>query len=368
VGPTGPAGTSDFTSIASHVLPSSDLTYDLGSTSSQWRSLYVGTGTIYIGGVPITVDTATNKLLVGVESGSTSTTATNLATEAFVINYLGENSGGSGISSSYSGIFTITNATVSASTITGALQVAGGVGIGGDLYVGGDTSKFGSGQTQLTINNLGGWPSLGGSNGVALYANNQQAVVYTNQIATHQFRLNVNNSTATSSTTTGALTVAGGVGIAGDLFVGGGIFGYAPLNSPIFEGTVQMESATFTGTVTMQQSVQKFVNPGIVAGAVALNFNEAAISVITPDNSNFTADIYNLPTTNNRTISISLILVQGATAYIPNAVLINGSGQTILWQGGVTPTGNANKRDIVSFTLLRKDSAWTVLGSLTSYG
>jgi hypothetical protein len=178
----------------------------------------------------------------------------------------------------------------------------------------------------------------------------------------------ITNATASASTITGALQVAGGVGIAGDLFVGGGIFGYAPLNSPIFEGTVQMESATFTGTVTMQQSVQKFVNPGIVAGAVALNFNEAAISVITPDNSNFTADIYNLPTTNNRTISISLILVQGATAYIPNAVLINGSGQTILWQGGVTPTGNANKRDIVSFTLLRKDSAWTVLGSLTSYG
>jgi hypothetical protein len=96
VGPTGPAGTSDFTAIASHVLPSGDLTYDLGSTSSQWRSLYVGTGTIYIGGVPITVDTATNRLSVGSAPGSTSTTATNLATEAFVINYVGQNGGGGG--------------------------------------------------------------------------------------------------------------------------------------------------------------------------------------------------------------------------------------------------------------------------------
>jgi hypothetical protein len=88
------------------------------------------------------------------------------------------------------------------------------------LYVGGDTSKFGVGQTQLTFNNLGGWPSLGGSNGIALYVNNQQAVVYTNLIATHQFRLNVNNITSSTSTTTGALVVSGGVGIGGNANIG----------------------------------------------------------------------------------------------------------------------------------------------------
>lgn len=38
-----------------NVIPEADLTYDLGSTSSQWRSIYVGTGTIYIGGVAIGV-------------------------------------------------------------------------------------------------------------------------------------------------------------------------------------------------------------------------------------------------------------------------------------------------------------------------
>ena len=47
-----------------HLLPNSNLTYDLGSLNSQWRSLYVGTSTIYIGGVPLTMDTATNTLIV----------------------------------------------------------------------------------------------------------------------------------------------------------------------------------------------------------------------------------------------------------------------------------------------------------------
>jgi hypothetical protein len=39
-----------------HIVPNADLTYDLGSTSSQWRSIYVGTGTVYIGGVAIGVN------------------------------------------------------------------------------------------------------------------------------------------------------------------------------------------------------------------------------------------------------------------------------------------------------------------------
>ena len=38
-----------------HIIPNADLAYDLGSTSSQWRSLYVGTSTIYLGGIPVSV-------------------------------------------------------------------------------------------------------------------------------------------------------------------------------------------------------------------------------------------------------------------------------------------------------------------------
>jgi hypothetical protein len=39
-----------------HLLPDANLAYDLGSTSSQWRSIYVGTGTVYIGGVALGVN------------------------------------------------------------------------------------------------------------------------------------------------------------------------------------------------------------------------------------------------------------------------------------------------------------------------
>jgi hypothetical protein len=43
--------------VPGHIIPNANLTYDLGSTSSQWHSIYVGTGTIYIGGVALGVNT-----------------------------------------------------------------------------------------------------------------------------------------------------------------------------------------------------------------------------------------------------------------------------------------------------------------------
>ena len=58
-GPQGPQGPSvSLTNITSHVLPNADVTYDLGSTSTRWRSLYVSTSTIYIGDFALGVSTA----------------------------------------------------------------------------------------------------------------------------------------------------------------------------------------------------------------------------------------------------------------------------------------------------------------------
>ncbi len=65
---------------------------------------------------------------------------------------------------------------------------------------------------------------------------------------------------------------------------------------------------------------------------------------------------------------VSLVLDQGATGYIPNALQIDGSSQTINWVGGATPTPIANKKEIVSFVLLRVSSNWIVLGSISTYG
>jgi len=92
----------------------------------------------------------------------------------------------------------ITSATVSTSTTTGALTVTGGVGVGGAMYV--DGTIFSGGSAVLT--------SLsGGFNGGTI-----SGTVF------------INNATASTNTTSGALRVTGGVGVGRSIFTGGDSF------------------------------------------------------------------------------------------------------------------------------------------------
>jgi len=81
----------------------------------------------------------------------------------------------------------------------------------------------------------------------------------------------------------------------------------------------------------------------------------------------FTVNFINVPTTNNIAIGVSLILNQGSSSYFTDTLQINGNSVTIKWVGGVVPFGNANQIDVISYTLLRVDSTWTVLASLNTY-
>jgi hypothetical protein len=63
-----------YIEVNSGLIPSADLTYDLGSTSSQWRSLYVGTSTIYLGGTALSVAAGQITLDGSVVSGSSGST------------------------------------------------------------------------------------------------------------------------------------------------------------------------------------------------------------------------------------------------------------------------------------------------------
>jgi hypothetical protein len=82
---------------------------------------------------------------------------------------------------------------------------------------------------------------------------------------------------------------------------------------------------------------------------------------------NFTANFTGLSTLDDRSWSMSLILNQGATPYIANAVEIDGAAQSINWAGGSPPSGTANYVDVINFTLVRTGSSWIVLGSLTTF-
>ena len=103
------------------------------------------------------------------------------------------------------------------------------------------------------------------------------------------------------------------------------------------------------------------------AGDVTHDLEVSAIWYHSSIAGNFTMDVTNVQPTNNRASAITLILDQGATGYIANGFKIDGVAQVIKWQGGVQPTPSASNIDTMTFTMLRVNNSWTVLGQLTIF-
>lgn len=103
-------------------------------------------------------------------------------------------------------------------------------------------------------------------------------------------------------------------------------------------------------------------------GVVTHNYNVSGIFIHSSISNNFTANFTNVPTNANAVISFSLLCIQGAAGYYPNAVQIDGAAQTINWVDSTTPVPTPNKKDLFSFSLLRSSGSWIVLGSASSYG
>jgi hypothetical protein len=55
-----------------------------------------------------------------------------------------------------------------------------------------------------------------------------------------------------------------------------------------------------------------------------------------------------------KSVTLVLMVTNGATPYYPNVIQIDGSTVTPKWQGGTAPTGgNANSIDVYSFTITK---------------
>ncbi len=125
---------------------------------------------------------------------------------------------------------------------------------------------------------------------------------------------------------------------------------------------------TVTGFTTLQEVTEVLSTLTGATGTVTHNLTDGSVFYHTSAAANFTANFTNVPTTTSRSITVTIVIVQGATGYIPNAVQIDGAAQTINWAGGAAPTPTANKTEFYSFNLLRIGSAWSVFGSEITFG
>jgi hypothetical protein len=120
--------------------------------------------------------------------------------------------------------------------------------------------------------------------------------------------------------------------------------------------------------INLKSTTESLVTLTNTTGTVDHDFSQSSIFYHDQLLTNFTVNFINIPETNERTISAVLVLDQSNTAYVPTGLEIDGQTQTILWQGASSPTGIANQLNIVSFTLIRQNEQWSVLGSFSTYG
>ena len=125
---------------------------------------------------------------------------------------------------------------------------------------------------------------------------------------------------------------------------------------------------TFTKDVHFDRGVEeKFQTLTGQSGVVAHNWNDGHIFYHTTPAGDITANFTNVNLTAEYATNVTIIINQGATPYIVTAVQIAGSGQTINWQGGSAPTGNANGIDSFSFTILNDGGSYVVLGQMVDF-
>jgi len=151
----------------------------------------------------------------------------------------------------------------------------------------------------------------------------------------------------------------------------GGNANYLQANSTLITTYVPVQAnshLTVAGVLTTGRQVEQTLDKVAGSGVVVYDFNTISTWVTTNPSGNFTPNFTNVPVTTGQIVTLTLIVQQGATGYIPNAVQINGTAVTVKWAGGMLPIATPSNVDVFVFSLVRTTSnTWIVLASATPY-
>jgi hypothetical protein len=142
---------------------------------------------------------------------------------------------------------------------------------------------------------------------------------------------------------------------------------------------------TFTANVTIDRlivdQVTETINVSATAatGTIAFDtFAQSAMYLTTNASANWTPNFranstvsLNDAMSNGQSITVAMMVTQGATAYFSNSVQINAttSGVTTRWLGAAIPTaGDVNAIDIYTYTIVKTaTNTFTVFAGLSQY-
>lgn len=304
--------------------------------SGQWINSTVSSGTD-LTSFSVTTATASGNgsLSYNTDTGVFTFTPPNLSTYAslsgFSVTTGAANSGGSLSYNNTTGVFTFSPAAVS--TFIGLTNLS----VTTDTPSGGGSLSYNNTNGVFTFTPAAGGdvvadttPQLGGD----LDLNNNDITGTGNVSITGTV-----SATSFSSSATGAPEITSASTIT--LTAPDGIY---------LEGPVVENVANNTGT------------SGVIDFDVSSN-NIFGTSSLT---GNFTPNFTNVAGTSNR--SQTFIIVDVGTGHSPSAVQINGTSQSLYWEGGSAPSGTPGNFNVWSFTIISiGGSSPAVLGNLVSY-
>jgi hypothetical protein len=138
-----------------------------------------------------------------------------------------------------------------------------------------------------------------------------------------------------------------------------------------------VSDADLNGTTKIEEVVEKVTSQTSTTGTINFDCLTQAIEYYTANQTanrtiNFRGDgstTLNSMLSNNESITVSIAMTQGSTAYYLNTYQIDGVAVTPKWQGGTAPSsGNTSGIDVYTFTIIKTASAtYTVLASLADY-
>lgn len=152
----------------------------------------------------------------------------------------------------------------------------------------------------------------------------------------------------------------------------GGVFNTLTANIGIFTGNAASASIS---SVSMLEKVT--VAGSALSGVYDFDCLTQSIIYISADTTvNFTVNFRGSSSTSldtamavGQSISVVMLVTNGATAYYPDVYQVDGTSVTPKWQGGTAPTGgNASAIDVYSYSIIKTASAtFTVLASQTKF-
>jgi hypothetical protein len=125
---------------------------------------------------------------------------------------------------------------------------------------------------------------------------------------------------------------------------------------------------TINGSLIIEGVSEILTVDGGFSGNRSFDYTSGSIFYLTGLTGNGTWNIDNVPTTNNRGLTMTFVIEQGVTTFSGSAYSFDSTPVTVKWADSTVPTGSANKTEVIGLTAFRVGSSWNVLGSLSTFG